>query len=307
MATYRVKRDAGDSVPVPRLVFSRLQQSPEDAVRAALYLLDGGAADSASLARALALKSPAKAESLLTFWLGAGLLELTQDAPAESAPAEVRREHLTTPEVAVAAAGDKAIAQLVQECQRLMGGVITQADTNILVSMYVSDGMPVEMILLGVAHFAAQGKRSARYIERALLGWQRDGIDSGEAAARYLEQMEQRAAHEAYVAGLLNTPDAKFTKGDRMLIAEWYEGMAFGDEMVAEAAAWAGAKQSVRYLNGILRTWYTKGFRTVRDVLAESAGTMRNVQTSNPEARDILAGGARRVPVFPTVKEEGGA
>ncbi|MFQ7002901.1 MAG: hypothetical protein ACLRRT_03915 [Ruthenibacterium lactatiformans] len=37
----------------------------------------------------------------------------------------------------------------------------TQADTNILVSMYLSDGMPVDMILLGVAHFAALGKRSA--------------------------------------------------------------------------------------------------------------------------------------------------
>ena len=31
----------------------------------------------------------------------------------------------------------------------------------ILVSMYLSDGMPVDMILLGVAHFAALGKRSA--------------------------------------------------------------------------------------------------------------------------------------------------
>ncbi|MFQ8833826.1 MAG: DnaD domain protein, partial [Ruthenibacterium lactatiformans] len=102
----------------------------------------------------------------------------------DAAPAP--RAHLTTPEVASAAQGDPAIAGLVQECQALMGGVITQADTNILVSMYLSDGMPVDMILLGVAHFAALGKRSARYIERALLGWQREGIDSGEAAERYL-------------------------------------------------------------------------------------------------------------------------
>ena len=42
--------------------------------------------------------------------------------------------HLTTPEVASAAQGDPAIAGLVQECQALMGGVITQADTNIPVS-----------------------------------------------------------------------------------------------------------------------------------------------------------------------------
>ena len=81
-----------------------------------------------------------------------------------------------------------------------MGGVITQADTNILVSMYLSDGMPVDMILLGVAHFAALGKRSARYIERALLGWQAEGIDTADAAERHLALLAQREKNEAAVA-----------------------------------------------------------------------------------------------------------
>ena len=187
-----------------------------------------------------------------------------------------------------------------------MGGVITQADTNILVSMYLSDGMPVDMILLGVAHFAALGKRSARYIERALLGWQREGIDSGEAAERYLRLLDQCAAHEKETAKLLGLADAKFTKADSRAIADWYESYGYGPDMIAEAAAYAGEKKSVKYVNGILRAWYTKGYKTVRDVMAESAMGSSNVQAAAPAVKhNILGGGLRRAPRVPGMPQEG--
>ena len=201
---YRLVENKGDSVAVPQLVIAKLPELEDDWLRVALFVVATGETDPARIAAALRLKSPERAQTALVYWKGAGLLESCGEPQArggiDAAPAP--RAHLTTPEVASAAQGDPAIAGLVQECQALMGGVITQADTNILVSMYLSDGMPVDMILLGVAHFAALGKRSARYIERALLGWQREGIDSGEAAERYLRLLDQRAAHEKETAKL---------------------------------------------------------------------------------------------------------
>jgi len=173
---YRLVENKGDSVAVPQLVIAKLPELEDDWLRVALFVVATGETDPARIAAALRLKSPERAQTALVYWKGAGLLESCGEPQArggiDAAPAP--RAHLTTPEVASAAQGDPAIAGLVQECQALMGGVITQADTNILVSMYLSDGMPVDMILLGVAHFAALGKRSARYIERALLGWQRE-------------------------------------------------------------------------------------------------------------------------------------
>ena len=222
---YRLVENKGDSVAVPQLVIAKLPELEDDWLRVALFVVATGETDPARIAAALRLKSPERAQTALVYWKGAGLLESCGEPQArggiDAAPAP--RAHLTTPEVASAAQGDPAIAGLVQECQALMGGVITQADTNILVSMYLSDGMPVDMILLGVAHFAALGKRSARYIERALLGWQREGIDSGEAAERYLRLLDQRAAHEKETAKLLGLADAKFTKADSRAIADWYE------------------------------------------------------------------------------------
>ena len=297
---YRLVENKGDSVAVPQLVLAKLPQPPHHSLRAAPSV--------AATPDTLRLKSPERAQTALVYWKGAGLLESCGEPQArggiDAAPAP--RAHLTTPEVASAAQGDPAIAGLVQECQALMGGVITQADTNILVSMYLSDGMPVDMILLGVAHFAALGKRSARYIERALLGWQREGIDSGEAAERYLRLLDQRAAHEKETAKLLGLADAKFTKADSRAIADWYESYGYGPDMIAEAAAYAGEKKSVKYVNGILRAWYTKGYKTVRDVMAESAMGSSNVQAAAPAVKhNILGGGLRRAPRVPGMPQEG--
>lgn len=302
--TYRLAENKGDSVAVPRLVFAKLPELEDDWLRVALYVLDTGETDPARIAAALRLKGPEQARTALVYWKGAGLLESDGAPAAQGDLAAAPRARLTTAEVAGAAQNDPAIAGLVQECQRLMGGVITQADANIFVSLYLSDGMPVDMILLGVAHFASLGKRSARYIERALLGWQRDGIDTGEAAERYLRLLERRAAHEAEAAELFGLTDAKFTKAERRAIADWYESFGYDAAMIAEGIAYAGEKKSVKYVNGILRAWYTKGYKTVRDVVAESAVRAENVTAVAPAARhNILNGGLRRAPRVPPKEE----
>lgn len=282
---------------VPRIVFERLAESPENGVRVALWLLDSACAKAEDAAAALGIPV-SDAREAVSYWRGAGL-----ELEGKKAPSVRLRTRLTTSEVAAAAGGDPAIALLVQECQMLCGRVITESDVNILVSLYMTDGIPVDVILIGVAHFAAQGK-SVRYMEKALLGWQREGIATGEAAEAHLKLLAERAEREQRVAKLFGLEsDAALTRSERALISEWYEGFGFGDEMVAEALGYAGERRTVRYVNGILRKWYGKGWKTVRDVMADSASQMQNVQTSNPHARDVMGGGMRRAPVFRT---EGG-
>ena len=302
---YRLCKNLGDSIRVPQLVVSKLPQLEDDWLRVALMVIATGETDPARLARELRLKSPEKAREALLFWKGAGLLENCDDAVpvGDIAGASAPRSRMTSTEVAAAAHNDPAIAALVQECQRLMGGVITQADTNILVSLYVADGLPVDFILLGVAHFVSLGKRSARYIEKALLGWQAEGIDTVEAAERYLKLLALRSEREAEVARLFHLKDAKFTKAEQRAIAVWYEDFQYDESMIVEAIAYAGEKSSVRYVNGILRAWHSKGYRTVRDVMSSSALNTQNVQPTSPNAKSVLGKGARRVPVF---KQTGG-
>ncbi len=306
---YRLAPGAGDSVAVPQLVFSKLPQLEDDWLRVALYVISTGESDPALIARALRMKSPAAARAALAYWKGAGLLEDAEPALPSSVMAgdlsAAPRRRLTTPEVARAAGSDPAISALVQECQRLMGGVISERDTAILVSLYTEDKMPIDMILLGVAHCVSLGKRSGGYIERRLLDWQRSGITTGEAAEQYLNLLARRAEHEKEVAELLELPNAKFTRAESRTIAGWYEELKFDRSMIAEAIATAGEKKDVRYIGGILRRWYTEGKRTVKDVIAASAATMQNVQpAANPNPKRVLTGVPRRVPTFKKLQEE---
>lgn len=309
---YKLSKNTGDAVSVPQLLIAKLPDAKDEWVRVALYVIATGECDPACIARALRLKSVEKASAALIYWQGAGLLAYEDTAGAAGAAGacsggsidelcpQQRRAHLTPTEVAGVSAGDPAVAFLVQECQRLMGGVISQADTNILVSMYVSDAMPVDMILLGVAHFAAEGKRSARYIERVLLGWQREGIRTGADAERHLRTLSLRTDYVRRAAKLFGLPEDGVTRADANVICEWFEGFCYDEAMIAEAIAYAGERKTVKYVGGILRRWYGKGYKSVRDVMQESASSMQNVQSAsaNPDAKNILSGGLRRVPIF---------
>ena len=88
---YRLKELKGDTIPVPQLVFSKLGIAEEYNVRVALYVLATGITDPEKLCADLKLRSKMTAESALSFWAGAGLLERYEEnaAPGEepTAPA----------------------------------------------------------------------------------------------------------------------------------------------------------------------------------------------------------------------------
>lgn len=297
---YVIAQNSGDSTPVPQIILAKLPDAKGDFVRVALYIVCTKDTDSASIAHALRLKNKAEAQRALDYWAGAGLLTQSSHASGsiDNAPS-LRPARLNTAEVTTAAMTDPAIAFLVQESQRIWGRIVTQADTNILVSLYINDGLPVDMILMGLAHYGKQGK-SARYVETVLLRLAAEGITTGDAMERHIQHETDCAANEARVAEIMSVPAGSFTKSERVLIDNWYSGFGYGDEMVREALGYAGGKNTVRYLNGILRTWYGKGLRTVRDVMAAGAVEMQNVQvTAATSARpDLMQNDLQATPVF---------
>ena len=72
---YRLKELKGDTIAVPQLVFSKLGIAEEYNVRVALYVLATGITDPDKICADLKLRSRISAESALSFWAGAGLLE----------------------------------------------------------------------------------------------------------------------------------------------------------------------------------------------------------------------------------------
>lgn len=297
---YRLKEFKGDTIPVPQLVFSKLGIAEEYNVRVALYVLATGITDPEKLCADLKLRSKMTAESALSFWAGAGLLERYEEnaAPGEepTAPAP-----MTWSEIAAASRTDPMISSLIDCAQTSFARPLTHPEMEKLVNFYVQEAFAPETVMLCVAYVASRGKRTMGAVSHELKVWRAEGVETGEQADAHLQLLALRAQREQYVSGLLGIADTELTLGERKAIARWYEVYGYDDAMVQEAAVQAGPKRDLWYWNSILKTWNAKGLRTVHDVRGPVAGmgASRNlrVDRAEPSGNDFLKNAARRRPL----------
>ncbi len=288
---YRLKELKGDTIAVPQLVFSKLGIAEEYNVRVALYVLATGVTDPDKICADLKLRSRISAESALSFWAGAGLLERYEEntAPGEepSAPAP-----MTWAEIAAASRTDPMISSLIDCAQTSFARPLTHSDMERLVNLYVQDGYAPETVMLCVAYMASRNKRTMAAVIHELKVWRNEGVETGEQADSHLKLLALRQSREQYVSGLLEIPESELTLGGRKAIARWYEVYGYDDAMVQEAAVQAGAKKDLWYWNSILKTWNAKGLRTIHDVRGPvaDAGASRNIRVDReaPSGNDFL-------------------
>ncbi len=288
---YRLKEFKGDTIAVPQLVFSKLGIAEEYNVRVALYVLATGVTDPDKICTDLKLRSRISAESALSFWAGAGLLERYEEntAPGEepSAPAP-----MTWAEIAAASRTDPMISSLIDCAQTSFARPLTHSDMERLVNLYVQDGYAPETVMLCMAYMASRNKRTMAAVIHELKVWRNEGVETGEQADSHLKLLALRQSREQYVSGLLEIPESELTLGGRKAIARWYEVYGYDDAMVQEAAVQAGAKKDLWYWNSILKTWNAKGLRTIHDVRGPvaDAGASRNIRVDReaPSGNDFL-------------------
>ena len=297
---YRLKELRGDTIPVPQLIFSKLGIAEEYNVRVALYVLATGVTDPEKICADLKLRSRISAESALSFWAGAGLLERYDENAAPgaepSAPAP-----MTWAEIAAASRTDPMISSLIDCGQTSFGRALTHKEMEKLVNLYILDGYAPETVMLCLAYTASLGKRTLAAVDHELKVWRAEGVETGEQADAHLKLLAVRRSREQYVCGLLGLTEAELTLGGRKAIARWYEVYGYDDAMVQEAAVQAGPKRDLWYWNSILKTWNAKGLRNIHDVRTPvaAAGASRNIRVDRetPSGNDFLKNAARRRPL----------
>lgn len=281
---YRLAAQNGDTVAVPQVVFAHLPRADGDAVRVALYLLGGGAAEPRTIAHDLGLKSIEAAKRALQYWAGAGLLEKDSAAPAAPEPAPAK--------IDLAALNDPYVAVLCQEAQAALGRALGRSEMLRLVGLYLNDGWQPDVILTCCAEAARQNRPTAAAVCRELQRWREAGVETGEDAERYLKQEALRTQRWAQTAALFGAGADKLTRWERTAITRWYEEWGFDDAMIEEALLHAEAHRTVRYVDGILRAWRAQGLLTVDAVRGKG-----QLAGSN-----ILSTGAR--PAAATAKKD---
>ena len=277
---YRLKELKGDTIAVPQLVFSKLGIAEEYNVRVALYVLATGITDPDKICADLKLRSRISAESALSFWAGAGLLERYEEN---------------------AAPGEEPSAPAPMTWAEIAARPLTHREMEKLVNLYMQEGFAPETVMLCTAYVASTGRSTMAAVVHELKVWRTEGVETGEQADAHLKLLALRQSREQYVSGLLNIPESELTLGGRKAIARWYEVYGYDDAMVQEAAVQAGTKRDLWYWNSILKTWNAKGLRTVHDVRSPVAiaGASRNLRVDReaPSGNDFLKNAARRRPL----------
>ena len=247
---YRLAEQNGESVAVPRLVFAHLARADGDTIRAALYLLGGGGTDPRTMARDLGMPSIEAAKRAMQYWAGAGLLVSDRDAPLP------KTEMQKASAIDLTTLNDPYVSVLCEEAQTAFGKALSRTEMQRLVSLYLNDGWQPDVVLLCCAEVARQGHRTVGALSRELLKWRDAGVETGEDAERYLKQQAQRESWCIESAALFGIAPAQLSRWERGAIARWHEDWRFGADMIEEALLRADNHRTVRYVDGILRSWY---------------------------------------------------
>ena len=310
---YKLAASNGDTLAVPQLVLTHLTQTDGDTIRAALYILQTHDTDPRTMARALALPSIEAAKRTLQYWAGAGLL-VSERGAAPAPAAEPARVDLAS------VANDPYVAVLCQEAQSIFGKTLSRSEMQRLVGLYLNDGWQPDVILLCCAEVARQGRRTIAAVARELIRWQpdvillccaevtrlgrrtiaavthllarwrEDGVETGEDAERWLQRAKQREAWCQDAAAQFGIEPRALTNWERRTIARWHEEMGIGREMIDEALLRANGKNTVRYVDGILRAWRAQGITTIDAARRQGQLEGSNiVMTERPNAQPPAA------------------
>ena len=105
-------------------------------------------------------------------------------------------------------------------------------------------------------------------------------VETGEDAERYLKQQAQRESWCIESAALFGIAPAQLSRWERGAIARWHEDWRFGADMIEEALLRADNHRTVRYVDGILRSWYAQGLTTVSAVRGQGQLAGSNILTT---------------------------
>ena len=280
-----------DGALLPRALTERYRVADGPAIKVALFLLGTGSGDVESVADALSLPIET-VERALIFWKSAGLItdEVKKKEPIKKTVQEEKprvaltdsrkNEMLRNPEIAV----------LLQETQHFLGRPLSLAESNILLEIFEYEQLPVDVILMIIAFCVTRAKSKSsllNFVQRTASIWREQGIDDAESAEEHIKLSERRERRERKVAKVLELDNAKFTVSQREHIARWFEEMGYTIEFVTEAYMRTG-KNSVAYINGVLKNWHQQGYKTIKDTRAVPSNSPAPVKKKKSSESSLL-------------------
>ncbi len=185
-------------------------------------------------------------------------------------------------------------SKLLGEVQRRFGRVLSTEEVRQLVRIYRSYGLAPEVITI-LINYCIQRQRqnnnprmpSFRAIEREAAAWEREGVETMEQAAAYMQQRLLQQTQLGRIRQAFGIQDRRLTQSEETYIRRWLD-WGFGEPEIAFAydktclntggLRWA-------YLNSILESWHSQGLTTLAQIRAGDRPAAKPARTSRPGYR----------------------
>ncbi|MBR5521376.1 MAG: DnaD domain protein [Oscillospiraceae bacterium] len=277
---------------VPAVVFENLYSARENDLKVILYVLQKGEINPQDISNKLQISLTAINSSLL-FWTDKGLI-LCEETFSEKPK---KKKMLSSREILNIARENPEVEVLVNHLQKIYGQAINETGTNKYLNLLLQENIPAEVILVLATHLAPAQKGPA-YTARVIQNlYEKEGITSAEKAEEYIRTLEKREALYRKVCKIFALEQSKLTNSEKTMINAWSERLNMSADMIEAAYSSAGPNASIRYCNGILKSWSQKKYRTPTDIQEEfvrAHTTGRNIDRDD----DLILKGMTIVPVF---------
>ncbi|QEY34530.1 DnaD domain protein [Caproiciproducens galactitolivorans] len=248
--------------------------------------------DAADIAKALGIDRADVSDAML-YWQQTGLFaekdgefvpaggtsEAETTKTAEEAPAakptqapEKPKRILSRPQkpdnafVAKRIAESKEIACLMQEAEQILGRLISNGDSAMLLMLHDHYGLPCDVIIMLLQYAVSIGKANSRYIEKVAMNWADEEIFTHEKAEEKLRRLDEskKAWHavEQAIGIMHRAPSSKEQAFASVWINEWKFNTALIHEAYERSVDNTG-KFSPSYMNKILERWHKEGISTL--------------------------------------------
>lgn len=282
---YRIKNELfGDAFSVPKKLLKKLNEAGETELKIALLLSSHASLDDGEFQSQMALSlgelgiSDADYKSAVAFLRGAGLLERATAPKKEEKPqkaekkASLSERSYTSKELADAYQGE--FRELVDYTTGRLGGKLNHSDISTLYSFYEYLCMPFDVIMLAIEHCASEGKSSLRYVEKLLIHFADNEINTYQKAETYFLERREYLSFENRVRSIMGISSRALTAKEKTLFSQW-KNLALPEELITlayERMVDKIGKVSVSYMNTILESWHSSGFKSVAEVERGDSG-----------------------------------
>jgi len=281
-----------DNMDFPEAFLQRYRTADSAALKTAVYLMANGSSDEDSLAAELGLSAAAVRRSV-DFWTDAGLFGEGTAAPETVAekPLEKSKRHMRHEEIAVALLGNREIAVLLQETQRLLGRELSSSESRLLVEVSTETGLPTSSILMIESYWkdTEKAKKILTETARTAREWAEKGLTGHDEAEDMLRTMEKRYGYISSAAAVMNKEVSDLTRKEKRQICKIFEEYGYDSSFISEVLL-RKPDAGIPYISSVLADWYKKGYRSISDtrLLAPASESSEPVKESKNDKGSLM-------------------